>query len=503
MAFLVLTDSSQLTSDSQNLGMYLNVDCQLDETHLNKDLVDFGGELQQDGINGVRKRLAELPKEWTVVQLTCGFNPLRRFGDPNQIQQTTTLHITRLESEPYCVTVNLPANVGLFEELSNIIAHHKTQLQEFIHCPTKYWKAREEKNMRMNAIVRQLENAWMKEWRCLLAGKLVNDELSRKVESAVKEHLLKTSQGKSVEDSTAGGDQVNYRRASQILFQVVLAAAKLTFFEVKKIVASCMGVNIKSEECNTLAEEIININKSITELETAKRHPLIIILDDQLEQFPWEMISLLSGHPVVRAYSLHMLHALFKVHEKDIKNGHVVSTNPELGNYIVNPDQNLNSMEERIKMSLVPRTPKWKGIFGVKPTSQQFKTALKDYDIFFYSGHGCGTKYLLGEDIQKIRVQAASLLFGCNSIGLTSLGRLVENWGTTQSYLIGCSPCIVGALWTVTDQDTDRFALNMLHHWLPPTEEMKKRMALVEPKEKRPLRNGKKNREILYRAFAQ
>nr|CAD7440261.1 unnamed protein product [Timema bartmani] len=73
-----------------------------------------------------------------------------------------------------------------------------------------------------------------------------------------------------------------------------------------------------------------------------------------------------------------------------------------------------------------------------------------------------------------------------------SLGRLVENWGTAQSYLIGCSPCIVGTLWAVTDQDTDRLALNMLHHWLPPTEEMKKRMSLVEPKDKRPLRNGKK-----------
>ena len=81
--------------------------------------------------------------------------------------------------------------------------------------------------------------------------------------------------------------------------------------------------------------------------------------------------------------------------------------------------------------------------------------ALEKKAAYMYCGHGSGSKYLSNDELEKLRVQAVSLLMGCRSGQLTRLGRSVDPLGTAHSYLLAASPAILGFLWEVTDLDVD------------------------------------------------
>ena len=81
--------------------------------------------------------------------------------------------------------------------------------------------------------------------------------------------------------------------------------------------------------------------------------------------------------------------------------------------------------------------------------------ALEKKAAYMYCGHGSGSKYLSNDELEKLRVQAVSLLMGCKSGQLTRLGRSVDPLGTAHSYLLAASPAILGFLWEVTDLDVD------------------------------------------------
>lgn len=99
---------------------------------------------------------------------------------------------------------------------------------------------------------------------------------------------------------------------------------------------------------------------------------------------------------------------------------------------------------------------------------QKRKLSYREASKLFcsYHGHGNGAQFLSGEKIQKLRVSAVVLLFGCSSVMLDSLGPQVEMFGQHYVYLIACSPCVVGMLWTVTDFDTDAVTTEFLSQWI-------------------------------------
>jgi len=56
--------------------------------------------------------------------------------------------------------------------------------------------------------------------------------------------------------------------------------------------------------------------------------------------------------------------------------------------------------------------------------------------IFSYAGHGSGSQFLKGDDIQKLNVRAVTFLFGCSSVTSKDLGGRVERAGIWHFYLI-------------------------------------------------------------------
>lgn len=60
------------------------------------------------------------------------------------------------------------------------------------------------------------------------------------------------------------------------------------------------------------------------------------------------------------------------------------------------------------------------------------------YSFFRYNGHGSGIQYLSAEKIEKLKVIAIVLLFGCASTKLYPIGGRFPPIGVSNQYLIAC-----------------------------------------------------------------
>ena len=60
---------------------------------------------------------------------------------------------------------------------------------------------------------------------------------------------------------------------------------------------------------------------------------------------------------------------------------------------------------------------------------------LQKLVIFRYAGHGSGSQFLKGDDIQKVNVRAVTFLFGCSSVTSKDMGGRIERAGIWHFYL--------------------------------------------------------------------
>lgn len=150
-------------------------------------------------------------------------------------------------------------------------------------------------------------------------------------------------------------------------------------------------------------------------------------------------MRLLTNHPVTRFPSFHVAYAMFKEHKDSIIEGcKIVKMSDEVGAFIVNPGGDLTRTEQRMKSFIDYWLPKWKGTYQTKPDVTSFGQALVDHDILMYIGHGSGIQYLPGNQIEKLRVRALPLLFGCSSLKLLPVGGRFPPIGVFNRYMTAC-----------------------------------------------------------------
>lgn len=206
---------------------------------------------------------------------------------------------------------------------------------------------------------------------------------------------------------------------------------------------------------NIPEDEIISLTKTAkTDLKSlwkAKRNPVILILDPEVQGLPWESLPLMRRckQPVSRVPSLPLLHSLWSAHTGT--EACVVSSGVAQDSvfYVLNPDNNLPDTEKILEGAL-RSWASWEGVVGKAPEKQEMKTALEGKDAFIYCGHGSRSKFLSIDEIEKLRVRAVPVLLGCSSGQLRRLGRTVDPLGAAHSYLIAASPALLGFLWPIT-----------------------------------------------------
>jgi separase len=82
-----------------------------------------------------------------------------------------------------------------------------------------------------------------------------------------------------------------------------------------------------------------------------------------------------------------------------------------------------------------------------------------------YSGHGSGSQYFPSAEVQKLRINACSILMGCSSGNQYTMGEF-EPYGTILDYKLAGCPSVVDNLWDVADRDNDLFTKDFLKSWL-------------------------------------
>lgn len=403
----------------------------------------------------VIERMASLPPTWTVVQI-CGQDPkVTRFKSTKKdvaVSTNPSLVLVRLQSGQVRVSMcpgpDTRACTPYMKEFQDILAEN-THINRNEKVKSKYWDLRRQVDNRLEALLRSLEDKWLGVEKASLLGLLKNPADVALVKSVILE---------SISLSTKLNDR------EMVLLETVLSATPFLTRSQRVTAISQAVPSLAQTDISSLAETAFT---KLYSLSSSPRHPVILICDPMVQSLPWESLPSLKSccQAVSRVPSLPFLHSLWAAHSTDTDSVVTAGVAQDSVFYLVNPDKSLPETQQRLDKAF-QEWDQWEGLAGEEPSKGQLEKALQGKDAFMYCGHGSGSKYLSGDEVQKLRVRAVPCLMGCSSGQLTRLGRTVDPLGTAQSYLLAASPALLGFLWPVTDADVDQWTVTFLTHWL-------------------------------------
>ncbi|KAK9167645.1 hypothetical protein Scep_002836 [Stephania cephalantha] len=337
-----------------------------------------------------------------------------------------------------------------------------------------WWTWRRKLNDHLDKFLRDVEDHWFGPWRCLLMGESMKSlrlgsllskltaELKSKCEFDADEEFLKLILGgaRSVSEARSCISELVLHKGSIIRGRYCQEQ-------------NCQCSDIACNESNGLSESINQlISDTIIEFEVQcmNRQPVVLVLDSDVQMLPWENLPVLRTLEVYRMPSIGCISVVLNMN-CHLQNHNVIgsgsapfpSIDPLDAFYLLNPSGDLERTQ--IEFEDWFRDQRLEGKAGMAPTTEELALALKNHDLFIYFGHGNGTQYIHGREIQKLENCAATLLMGCSSGSLSLMG-CYNPQGAVLSYLLAGSPAIIANLWEVTDKDIDRFGKAMLTAWL-------------------------------------
>ena len=405
----------------------------------------------------IQDMMKNLPSDWTIVQISVNdnFSDSRFKKTPsdkavaenfslllvNYSNDSATIHeISQLPNEDKMRSVQA--------ELQDILNTHKLMYKSDEKRPEKYRKTREEVDERIASLVTVLENKLLNFNKVLLLGKSENDEKIEKICDSLQKKYFKTGQKEFISSGKR-----------KLLHKIIDG---YDFLDQEQIFKGLE--NIKSGDLQ-FQKEIEKICASFSS--KVPRSPLVLILDKEIQNLPWETMKFLENHPISRVPSLHTLALLHKTHleNESVPNRGEIRQSKIF--YVLNPDQNLAKTQAKLEPTF---TNLGSGVIGQQPSLPQMKKVLSEMDAYLYCGHGSTLKKFSNQEIEKLNIRALPLLFGCESGQLQRLGRLNEPIGTVTHYMIGQAPSLLGFLYSITDKDVDQWTVEFLKHWLDESE---------------------------------
>jgi len=367
--------------------------------------------------------LVQLPCYWSVVGIL-----------PDEAKEH--LMIWRLEhgmSVPVLVRRRLPTQEGCsyddvmsrFREIiedmnesniASIDAAEALSAREKRH----WWNTRFALEERLKSLLEMVEDQWLGEFRGLLLGKEAGERI-RTGRKVIDGNLIDCLSRAELSDSEQSilHYQFSYDSAAQERF----------------------STNLKSHSG-----------------ECSRRGPVILVLEKEIQNLPWESLPYLDDQPMSRIPSLSLLFT------------RVVFVERSSTSYLLNPTGDLRSTQSLFEKDFEAQ-PGWRGFVGEFDRGDQRNMALlhdivSRSDTFIYCGHNGAESFLSPRDIPKLEsLPKVSLLMGCGSGRLQMRGDY-DCAGTAIDYLVAGCPTVVANLWDVTDKDIDRLTMSVLCDWL-------------------------------------
>lgn len=229
----------------------------------------------------------------------------------------------------------------------------------------------------------------------------------------------------------------------------------------------------------------------------AERHPVVLVLDEELQAIPWEGLPCLRGRAVTRVPAVPFVFSALAAQwdgGADSRGARETSDNSSSnsskapstrdqeqqmwlpsrdgirlsrGFYVLDPEANLPHTRKQLGpvFEKMERRLGWSGVKGEAPSKGKLAHVLQDVDMFAYCGHGAGELLVGREVVAGFKRCAVAVLMGCSSGRLKGYGDF-EPLGMVSSYLAGGSPAVVANLWDVTDRDIDRYSVALLEAFM-------------------------------------
>ncbi|KAJ1281207.1 hypothetical protein BS78_04G290200 [Paspalum vaginatum] len=336
--------------------------------------------------------------------------------------------------------------------------------------PVRWWSHRMKLNNYLDNALKDMEESWFGSWKCLLMGHRLSDEHIEAASSSITMNLVrefKFEVNPALINAILAG-AVSVDEVQECVYQLILYKG---YFGR----GGCCGKDrfraFSSHQIDDGAFETLKCLITNATCELSKpidRGPVILVLDVNVQMLPWESLPVLRNQEAYRMPSIaSILLALSRSKDQCKDRSAIVPPfpviNPLNSFYLLNPSGDLSSTQEEFDQLF--RNYEWKGKAGNPPKADELLLALTNHDLFLYFGHGSGSQYVPGKEIEKLNNCAAALLMGCSSGTLHCKGSYAPR-GAPLSYLFAGSPAIVANLWDVSDKDIDRFSKALLNSWL-------------------------------------
>ncbi len=193
----------------------------------------------------------------------------------------------------------------------------------------------------------------------------------------------------------------------------------------------------------------------------------VLILDEALQEVPWECMPSLRTRSVSRMPSLSLLLDAVPTDSSEFAAGRTVAADKAW--YALDIEGNLATCRAVMEPFLQSYAQRWQwtGFVGEIPSRAELQTHHEQSDLFVYCGHNAGEDMGETHRIKKFSHCPASLLWGCSSGRLRAMG-VHDPSGAALHYLQAGAPFVVGNLWNVTSRDINNLGIECMGRALPP-----------------------------------
>ncbi|XP_061395336.1 uncharacterized protein LOC133330955 [Musca vetustissima] len=419
------------------------------------------------GIHKLEDICKQMPKEWTIMQLCKGPRPENTFSVYPKIHEyDAAIYLTILKHArsdryptPICLRFSRDDQKELFANFASIINRFKHAIKvdpkdwHTIEARKLYWNMLSELNTFIAKILADLKNFFFP-WTFLFTG-ISNLSSCTKVFQGRWDRI------------DAFCNTYNWDEQSRILLS--LAASNIRDISDLEIDAIC-SVLTENKEQREIVIDLLNEMQQQSQNDCSNecrtnRYPCILVVDERLDHFFWEEMNVYQEF--TRINSIQCLWRLYKYYKKDLRNGYL-NVNITTGGCVINPDQNLNKMELRMRSFFEYWMPHWSMMVGQRPTQEDLFNKFFKQNCYVYAGHGSGLQYINGRNIAKFQMHCVVFLFGCDSSRLHSNGLYSELLGPHLYYHAAMCPALVGTLMPCLDSIMDKVATEILSRWIAP-----------------------------------
>lgn len=417
---------------------------------------------------GTYRPINNLPSEWRVVSLHLSQDRDSLFlvqhhnaTDPLVLKLPMNRQ-NRREGEEDLFTLS-----AALEELHNIVSCSNAATQRARHVSghdekLTWWTERKELDGRMRRLVENIENHWLGGCKGFLrCSNSIPDRvaLSAALEKVFREHLI-CSQDRTTFSGTLDDHVIDAFASLPISCRDEDLEDLIQFavdcYQINE--APVIGDEVDADQVVCQLREIQKeLLKPYSKEASSKQH-LFLVLDKNLQGFPWEVLPHLRGHSISRIPSLSFLRdRLLALEESPSPSNLTIDATRTA--YILNPSGDLISTQTMFETWLGSHQG-WNGIKNRSPSTEEVKQALATSNLMLYFGHGGAEQYIRSITIKQLPRCAVTMLWGCSSGMLQDQGDFDPS-GTPYAYMIAGCPSLVANLWDVTDKDIDRLAMDL------------------------------------------